>query len=107
MLISFSQNPYSNDGSSSSFGGRRPSSAKSYCKSQSKEQREAQRNLTKVCKEWMKVKEEMGYAKLCGEHLSETVVETDKKITAMLAEFERTDKYVQDLIAQNQQQEYS
>jgi hypothetical protein len=80
---------------------------KSYCRSHDKEQRVAQRSLTKVRKEWMKVKEEMGYAKLCGEHLSEVLVETDKKIAAMLAELDQTDKYMQDFIAQNEEQGYS
>ncbi|KAF3322419.1 hypothetical protein FCM35_KLT13560 [Carex littledalei] len=115
-MLSFSQNPLSNNGSygveqgwcydlgSSSNSRRHPS--KSYCRSHDKEHRVAQRSLTKVRKEWMKVKEEMGYAKLCGEHLSEVLVETDKKIEAMLAELDQTDKYMQDLIAQNEEQGY-
>jgi len=117
-MLCFAQNPLSNNGlysaeqgwysyelGTSSNGSRHPS--KSYCRSQDKEQRVAQRSLTKVRKEWMKVKEEMGYAKLCGEHLSEVLVETDKKIAAMLAELDQTDKYVQDLIAQNEEEGYS
>ncbi|KAJ4800345.1 hypothetical protein LUZ62_051591 [Rhynchospora pubera] len=113
-MLSFSQNALDGtyggekqwyyDPGSSSNGGRHPT--KSYCRSHDKEHRVAQRSLTKVRKEWMKVKQEMGYAKLCGEHLSEVLVETDKKIAAMLAELDQTDKYMQDLIAQNEEQEY-
>ncbi|KAJ4759515.1 hypothetical protein LUZ62_069890 [Rhynchospora pubera] len=113
-MLSFSQNALDGtyggekqwyyDPGSSSNGSRHPT--KSYCRSHDKEHRVAQRSLTKVRKEWMKVKEEMGYAKLCGEHLSEVLVETDKKIAAMLAELDQTDKYMQDLIAQNEEQEY-
>jgi hypothetical protein len=122
-MLSFSQHPIATNGSysyvaeqqqrwyyddlgnSSSSGGRHPS--KSYRRSHDKEHREAQRSLTKVSKEWMKVKEEMGYARMCGEHLSEVLVETDKKLAAMLAELDQTDKYVQDLIAQNEEEGYS
>ncbi|KAF3322411.1 hypothetical protein FCM35_KLT13552 [Carex littledalei] len=116
-ILSFSQNPLSNNdtygveqgwcyGLGSSSNGHRLPSRSSHCRSHDKEHRVAQRSLTKVRKEWMKVKEEMGYAKLCGEHLSEVLVETDKKIEAMLAELDQTDKYVQDLIAQNEEQGY-
>ena len=116
-MLSFSQNPLSNNGSygveqgwcyatlgSPSNSRRLPS--KAHSRSHDKEHSVAQRSLTKVRKEWMKVKEEVGYAKLCGEHLSEVLVETDKKIEAMLVELDQTDKYVQDLIAQNEEQGY-
>ncbi|OEL29070.1 hypothetical protein BAE44_0009911 [Dichanthelium oligosanthes] len=81
-------------GSSSSHRGRSHG-----CRSQDKEQRNLAKNLTKVRKEWMKLKEEMGYARLLSEHLSETVTETDRKVAAMLEELDRTDKYMQDILS--------
>jgi hypothetical protein len=51
----------------------------------------------------MKVKEEMGYARLLSEHLSETVTEADRKVAAMLEELDRTDKYMQDILSSSQQ----
>uniref|UniRef100_A0A0E0D6L3 Uncharacterized protein n=1 Tax=Oryza meridionalis TaxID=40149 RepID=A0A0E0D6L3_9ORYZ len=72
------------------------------CRSQNKDQRNLEKNLTKVRKEWMKVKEEMGYARLLSEHLSETVTETDRKVAAMLEELDRTDKYMQDILSSQQ-----
>lgn len=64
-----------------------------------KERRAMEKNLVMVKKEWMKVKEEMGYAKECGEYLCETLIETDKKLEEMLAELDRANKYVRDLVA--------
>ena len=75
------------------------------CRSQDKEQRNLEKNLTKVRKEWMKVKEEMGYARLLSEHLSETVTEADRKVAAMLEELDRTDKYMQDLLSSSSSQQ--
>nr|CAB3487790.1 unnamed protein product [Digitaria exilis] len=49
--------------------------------------------------EWMKVKEEMGYARMLSEHLSETVTEADRKVAAMMEELDRTDKYMQDILS--------
>uniref|UniRef100_A0A0A8ZD66 Uncharacterized protein n=1 Tax=Arundo donax TaxID=35708 RepID=A0A0A8ZD66_ARUDO len=72
-------------------------------RSQDKEQRNLEKNLTKVRKEWMKVKEEMGYARLLSEHLTETVTEADRKVAAMLEELDRTDKYMQDILSTTQQ----
>ncbi|KAF8703980.1 hypothetical protein HU200_031461 [Digitaria exilis] len=69
------------------------------CRSQDKEQRNLEKNLTKVRKEWMKVKEEMGYARMLSEHLSETVTEADRKVAAMMEELDRTDKYMQDILS--------
>ncbi|OAY68186.1 hypothetical protein ACMD2_14265 [Ananas comosus] len=91
---------YTEQGTSSK-GAKQPPYAKSTCPSHVKDRRAFERNLTKVKKEWMKVKEEMSYARLCSEHLSESIVETDKKIEEMLQELDRTDKYVRDLIAEN------
>ena len=73
------------------------------CRGQDKEQRNLEKNLTKVRKEWMKVKEEMGYARLLSEHLTETVTEADRKVAAMLEELDRTDKYMQDLLSSQHQ----
>ncbi|KAG8082816.1 hypothetical protein GUJ93_ZPchr0014g46977 [Zizania palustris] len=84
-------------GASSGGGGRSHS-----CRSQNKDQRNLEKNLTKVRKEWMKVKEEMGYARLLSEHLSETVTETDRKVAAMLEELDRTDKYMHDILSSQQ-----
>ncbi|XP_062224859.1 uncharacterized protein LOC133923594 isoform X2 [Phragmites australis] len=72
------------------------------CRSQDKDQRNLEKNLTKVRKEWMKVKEEMGYARLLSEHLSETVTEADRKVAAMLEELDRTDKYMLDMLSSQQ-----
>ncbi|RCV34735.1 hypothetical protein SEVIR_7G192500v4 [Setaria viridis] len=69
------------------------------CRGQDKEQRNLEKNLSKVRKEWMKVKEEMGYARLLSEHLSETVTEVDRKVAAMLEELDRTDKYMHDVLS--------
>jgi hypothetical protein len=71
------------------------------CRVQDKEQRNLEKNLTKVRKEWMQVKEEMGYARLLSEHLTETVTEADRKVATMLEELDRTDKYMQDLLSQH------
>jgi hypothetical protein len=71
------------------------------CRGQDKEQRNLEKNLTKVRKEWMQVKEEMGYARLLSEHLTETVTEADRKVATMLEELDRTDKYMQDLLSQH------
>ncbi|CAD6260159.1 unnamed protein product [Miscanthus lutarioriparius] len=105
-MLDFSQpsasSPYgfydAGQGASSSRGGRSHG-----CRSQDKEQRNLEKNLTKVRKEWMKVKEEMGYARLLSEHLSETVTEADRKVAAMLQELDRTDKYMQDILSSSQQ----
>ncbi|KAL6903421.1 hypothetical protein ACP4OV_004234 [Aristida adscensionis] len=59
-----------------------------------KDQRNLEKNLTKVRKEWMKVKQEMGYARILSEHLTETVTEADQKVAAMLEELDRTDRQV-------------
>uniref|UniRef100_A0A0D9W7M7 Uncharacterized protein n=1 Tax=Leersia perrieri TaxID=77586 RepID=A0A0D9W7M7_9ORYZ len=101
-MLNFSQPASSSpfgfyDGGASSSGSRSHS-----CRSQNKDQRNLEKNLTKVRKEWMKVKEEMGYAKLLSEHLSETVTETDRKVAAMLEELDRTDKYMQDILSSQQ-----
>lgn len=92
---------YTEQGTSSKGAKQPPRHAKSTCPSHVKDRRAFERNLTKVKKEWMKVKEEMGYARLCSEHLSESIAETDKKIEEMLEELDRTDKYVRNLIAEN------
>ncbi|CAD6262905.1 unnamed protein product [Miscanthus lutarioriparius] len=105
-MLDFSQpsasSPYgfydAGQGALSSRGGRSHG-----CRSQDKEQRNLEKNLTKVRKEWMKVKEEMGYARLLSEHLSETVTEADRKVAAMLQELDRTDKYMQDILSSSQQ----
>ncbi|CAN6249529.1 unnamed protein product [Urochloa humidicola] len=68
-------------------------------RSQDKEQRNLEKNLTKVRKEWGKVKEEMGYARMLSEHLSETVTEADRKVAALLEELDRTDKYMHDILS--------
>ncbi|CAN6268703.1 unnamed protein product [Urochloa humidicola] len=68
-------------------------------RSQDKEQRNLEKNLTKVRKEWGKGKEEMGYARMLSEHLSETVTEADRKVAAMLEELDRTDKYMHDILS--------
>ncbi|KAJ1272040.1 hypothetical protein BS78_06G172700 [Paspalum vaginatum] len=98
---------FSQPSSSSPFGfydagqGASSSRGRSHgCRSQDKEQRNLEKNLTKVRKEWMKVKEEMGYARLLSEHLCETVTEADRKVAAMLEELDRTDKYMQDILSQ-------
>ncbi|KAF0893731.1 hypothetical protein E2562_029406 [Oryza meyeriana var. granulata] len=100
---------FSQPASSSPFGfydaghGASSSGSRSHsCRSQNKDQRNLEKNLTKVRKEWMKVKEEMGYARLLSEHLSETVTEADRKVAAMLEELDRTDKYMQDILSSQQ-----
>ncbi|RLM75621.1 uncharacterized protein C2845_PM15G15890 [Panicum miliaceum] len=95
-MLSFSQP----SASSSPFGFYDPGHGASSSRGrQDKEQRNLEKNLTKVRKEWMKVKEEMGYARLLSEHLSETVTEADRKVAAMLEELDRTDKYMQDILS--------
>lgn len=100
-MLNFSQPASSPFGFYDASHGASSSGSRSHsCRSQNKEQRDLGKNLTKVRKEWMKVKEEIGYARLLGEHLSETVTETDRKVQAMLEELDRTDKYMQDILSQ-------
>ncbi|XP_062186255.1 uncharacterized protein LOC133889796 [Phragmites australis] len=100
-MLNFSQPSPSSPFSFYDAGQGASSSRRSHScsRSQDKDQRNLEKNLTKVRKEWMKVKEEMGYARLLSEHLSETVTEADRKVAAMLEELDRTDKYMQDILS--------
>ncbi|KAK3141938.1 hypothetical protein QOZ80_4BG0340120 [Eleusine coracana subsp. coracana] len=102
-MLNFSQpsSPSPFGGFYSAGHGASSSSRRSHgCRGQDKEQRNLEKNLTKVRKEWMQVKEEMGYARMLSEHLTETVTEADRKVAAMLEELDRTDKYMQDILSQ-------
>ncbi|WOL07500.1 hypothetical protein Cni_G16242 [Canna indica] len=65
-----------------------------------RDKKQLQKNLVKVRNEWRKVKEEIGHAKQRGQHLSEAILETGRKVEVMLVELERAEKDVRDLMAQ-------
>ncbi|KAG6518079.1 hypothetical protein ZIOFF_021481 [Zingiber officinale] len=59
-------------------------------------QRELEKKLMKERNDWKKLKEEMGYAKQYGEHLADTLMETERRVEVMCVELQRAEKSVRD-----------